>query len=162
MKVRIFLIAIFLGILFFAQAQEAKAYSKAITADPISLIWGNFNVTYEFQTGPQNSLTILGSYYYPSGWSAIGLGASYRWYIVKEKKKKIIEGFSFGPKGILSFWSSSVEDGGVGFSLGAEAAYKWVFGGFAVEPIFSLMIPLVKYGTSGVYYGLGVNLGYAW
>jgi hypothetical protein len=162
MKVRILLISIFLGIFIFAQTQPAKAYTKSISGDPIGLIFGLFNVTYEFQTGPQNSMTIFGNYLFPTGWTALGLGASYRWYIVKEKKKKIIEGFSFGPKAMFSYWGSDVDDGGIGFSIGGEAAYKWVFGGFVVEPIVNLMIPVVKYYGNSVYFGLGVNLGYAW
>ena len=162
MKLRILLVSIIIGIFFFASVQPAKSYSNAISGDPIGLIFGLFNVTYEFQTGPQNSMTIFGSYFFPTGWTAIGLGASYRWYIVKEKKKKIIEGFSFGPKAVLSYWGSDVDDGGVGFSIGGEAAYKWIFGGFSVEPIVNLMIPFVRYYGGGVYAGIGVNLGYAW
>ncbi len=162
MRLKTLLLSLLIGIFFLAEVQPAKSYSSSISGDPIALIFGYFNVTYEFQMSPTNSLTLFGSYFFPSDWTAIGLGASYRWYIVKEKKKKIIEGFGFGPKAVLSFWSSNIYDGGVGFSIGGEAAYKWVFGGFVVEPIVSLMIPLVKYYGSGVFAGIGVNLGYAW
>jgi len=163
MKYKILFTVLLAGMLLFAQPQKAKSYTKSISADPISLIFGMFNVTYEFQTAPQNSWTIFGSYYFPSSsWTVLGAGASYRWYLLNSKKTNIIEGFSFGPKAYISYWGSDISDGGVGFTIGGEAAYKWVFGGFTVEPIFNLLIPLVKYYGNSLNVGIGVNLGYAW
>jgi len=142
-------------------ASEAKGgYSSAISGDALGLLFSNYlTITYEFTMSPQNSLSIFGTFYSSGGWDAFGVGASYRWYLIKSTGP-ILEGFSFGPKAGLSFWSGNGD--GTSFAAGGEAAYKWIFGGFVVEPILSLMIPFQTYGHSGVYWVLGCNLGYAW
>lgn len=145
-----------------------EVYSNSISANPVGLAFGILNATYETQLSPQNSLTISGYYYsWAVDWAAYGIGGSYRWYIVKEQGKRIIEGFSFGPMAAFSFWSkrgTGTTDGGATLSIGIEGAYKWVFGGFVVEPILTLSFPVSRFSGAPTYqsYGLGVNLGYAW
>lgn len=167
MKYRIFLIALIMGLLIVPNLQSAPKYSNSLSANPIGLVFGVLNATYEWQTTPENSFTIFGSYWTLSDWSAWGFGASYRWYIVPQTGKKIIEGFSFGPRAELSYWDYLSTwynySGGLGISIGGEASYKWVFGGFVVEPQITLMINVVKVsGLSYPGFGTGVNLGYAW
>ncbi len=164
MKLKILFVSMIVGIMLFVQVQPAKSYTKNIAGDPISLVWHFLNVTYEFQTGPQNSMTLYGSFFFPyAGWTSVGFGASYRWYLLQSKGNSIIKGFSFGPKATISYWGNDMSTGGVSFSLGGEAGYKWIFnGGFSVEPMFNIIIPFSSYYLSGVYVGLGVNLGYAW
>lgn len=145
-----------------------EVYSNSISANPLGLAFGILNATYETQLSVQNSLTISGYYYsWAADWAAYGIGGSYRWYIVKEQGKRIIEGFSFGPMAAFSFWSwtgAGTFDGGSTLSIGIEGAYKWVFGGFVVEPILTISFPVSRFSGAPTYqsYGLGVNLGYAW
>jgi hypothetical protein len=165
---KFFLLALAALLIFSAtnlSAQKADKYTQAITANPIGLIFGYFNASYEFQVAPENTLTINGLYWGYSGWSAFGIGGSYRWYIVKEDKKKIIEGFGFGPTASLGFWNYENDgySGGTSLSIGGVASYKWVFGGFVVEPLLVLSFNLMTIeGLAYNSFGLGCNLGYAW
>jgi len=160
MKFKFLLIAVVM-IFALTTAPDAKAgYSNAISGDALGLLFSHYlTVTYEFTMSPTNSLSLFGTFYSSGGWDAFGFGASYRWYIVKSSKQ-ILEGFSFGPKAGISFWSG--DDDGTSLAIGGEAAYKWIFGGFVVEPIISIMFPFKEYGHSGAYWVLGCNLGYAW
>ncbi len=142
-----------------------EKYSNGISANPIGLVFGFLNATYEFQTAPENSITISGYYWNFLGWTAYGFGGSYRFYIVKEEKKAIIEGFSFGPAASIGFWGyeSSLYSNATSFAIGGEAAYKWVWGGFMLEPNVQLMINVLNIeGLAYRSFGLGVNIGYAW
>jgi hypothetical protein len=168
MKLRIALIAVLMALVIAPNLKSAPKYSSAITADPFGLVWGQLNATYEFQTSPENSITIFGSYWGYADWSAFGFGGSYRWYLgfIKDGKK-IIEGFSFGPRAELGFWTWNGSyynyDGGMTVAIGGEAGYKWIWGGFVLEPNFRLMFPVSKVtGLSYTGYGFGVNVGFAW
>lgn len=142
-----------------------EKYSNGISANPIGLVFGFLNATYEFQVAPENSITISGYYWNFLGWTAYGLGGSYRFYIVKEETKRIIEGFSFGPAASVGFWGyeTSLYSNGTSLAIGGEAAYKWVWGGFMLEPNIQLMINVLNIeGLAYRSFGLGVNIGYAW
>ncbi len=152
-----------------SESYSAGNYENSISGDPISLIFGNINVTFEHQVMPQNSFTVFASYWSYFDWTAWGIGGSFRWYIVKEPGKRILEGFSFGPFLAVNFWSwggnTFLNDyaGGTTIAIGGEAAYKWVFSGFVVEPILRLAIPFgTLNGLSYRSFGIGCNLGYAW
>ena len=168
LKLIIATIILMLGLGFANPVNAKEVYSNAISANPLGLAFGILNATYETQLSVQNSLTISGYYYsWAVDWAAYGIGGSYRWYIVKEQGKRIIEGFSFGPMAAFSFWSwrgTGTADGGSTLSIGIEGAYKWVFGGFVVEPILTISFPVSRFSGAPTYqsYGLGVNLGYAW
>jgi hypothetical protein len=175
MKLRTILIAFFFALLLTPSLKAAgEKVSGALTIDPVALLFGPIYVTYEMQTDPQNSLSIHAFYDRGWwGWSGFGAGASYRWYIFdwyleKDKKQSPLKGFSFGPRATIGYYSWSSDYSfldtyaGYGnklyFSIGAEAAYKWVFSGFVVEPIIRVMIPITSLGGySGDY--MGVNLG---
>jgi hypothetical protein len=157
-------------------------YSNAISVDPIRLIFGSFDASYELRMGQSNSLVIFGNYWNISGlWSAFGFGASYRWYIdvsdISKINKGALEGFSVGPAVSVGFWSwtgasfydpygvLSSYSGGASINIGGSAAYKWVFGGgWFVEPNVGIMFPISHpTGFSGFnVFGLGAGVGYAW
>jgi hypothetical protein len=154
-----------------ANAQKEK-YGQCIGANPLGLVFGQLNVTYEQQLSKTNSFTVSGYYMSISDWSAFGFGGSYRWYISPFKDgKKIIEGFSFGPLLAIGFWNydgaydyPDGNNGGTSIALGCEAAYKWVWGGFYLEPMLNIQFSLMKpdhYGTYDMFH-LGANIGYAW
>ena len=148
-------------------AAKAQKHEHSISANPIGLVFGVINATYENKLSKENSFTVSGYYWSYSSWNAFGVGGSYRWYIVD---KHALEGFSFGPVVSLGFWSwdgnsivNDNYDGGTSLSIGGEAAYKWIFGSFVVEPQVGFSINLIKInGLSYRGFGLGVNLGYAW
>ncbi|PKL85185.1 MAG: hypothetical protein CVV22_09150 [Ignavibacteriae bacterium HGW-Ignavibacteriae-1] len=148
----------------FAQ-RVVKNYNQSIGVNPIGLAFGFFNAKYEQQVTAENSFTVDALYWGFAGWSAFGVGGSYRWYLFQEEDKAL-RGFGFGPAVSLGFWSfeHSTFSGGTSLSIGGEAAYKWVFeGGFVVEPYVSLTFNVLD--ISGLTYrpfGLGVVLGYAW
>ncbi|MFA6571662.1 MAG: hypothetical protein WCT77_10580, partial [Bacteroidota bacterium] len=128
----------------------AQKYTHAISANPIGLVFGLFNATYEQQVAPINSFTINGYYWSIVDWAAYGIGGSYRWYPkLFDDGKRPLEGFSCGPLVQIGFWKwngwgTYSDYGGVSFAIGGEAAYKWVFGGFVVEPSINLVFNLSK------------------
>jgi len=149
---------------------SAKNYKQSISIDPLDfLISKVFNATYEHQLSKDNSLTVFASYYnYSEYWSAYGIGASYRWYLsgVLKDEKFPIEGLSVGPMARVSFWDSDFyqldDDNSVYIVIGGEAAYKWVFNDWMVEPILRLGIGLTEINAGYSGWGAGVNVGYAW
>lgn len=160
-------------ILTFALSNVSAQYSRAISVDPIDFLVSKvFNATYEHQLSEKNSFTVFASYYsYSEWWSAYGIGGSYRWYLtgVLNDDKTPIEGLSVGPMAKISFWDYSgsdplgVIDGGSLIVIGAEAAYKFNFGNWFVEPILRLGFAVSELDYLGYDpLGGGVNVGYAW
>lgn len=148
------------------QKQRVTSYTQAVTADPVGLIFGLFNATYEQRLSPENSFTASLLYYSNNGWTGLGLGGSYRWYIVKGSRP-IIEGLSFGPAINLYTFEPENEffDSGMSITVGGEAAYKFVISdGFVIEPSVYLGFPLIKVDDDLSYnvFSFGVRLGYAW
>lgn len=159
-------------ILTFALSNVSAQYSRAISVDPIDFLVSKvFNATYEHQLSEKNSFTVFASYYsYSEWWSAYGIGGSYRWYLtgVLNDDKTPIEGLSVGPMAKISFWSWDGPsyfswDGGTYIVIGAEAAYKFNFGNWFVEPIIRLGFAVSDLDGLGYDpFGGGVNVGYAW
>ncbi|MCO5252495.1 MAG: hypothetical protein M9949_13895 [Candidatus Kapabacteria bacterium] len=148
----------------FAQ-RVVKNYNQSIGVNPIGLAFGFFNAKYEQQVSADNSFTVDALYWGFAGWSAFGVGGSYRWYLLQENDKAL-RGFSFGPAVSIGFWSfeNATWGGGTSLGIGGEAAYKWVFeGGFVVEPYVSITFNALDLdGLSYRPFGMGVVLGYAW
>ncbi len=151
------------------------AYDNVISANPFTLInWGRFNVTFEHKIDKLNSFTVFIESYntkYYNNWTGYGIGGSYRWYISPfNDNKRSLEGFSFGPLAVLSFWESKYSDkykynySGQSLSIGGEAAYKWVWGGFALEPSLILMLDAltVDHRDDKNHLSWNVKIGYAW
>lgn len=146
----------------------AQSYNSAISANPIALAYGMFNATYESRMTAVNSFTISGYYWSFSNWTAFGFGGSYRWYLkLVQDKKTPLEGLSAGPAIAIGFWKWNYAgynySGGTSIAIGGEAAYKWVFDGFVVEPILQIMFNVANIeGLDYRPFGAGVNIGYAW
>ncbi len=164
---KIFLSLILSAFLLTPNISSAKFYHQAIGGDVLSLWNGILTATYEQQVAPKNSFTIVGSFWGYNDWTAGGIGASYRFYLIQQSTRAL-EGFSFGPFLQVSYWSYSnnnyTYDGGTSFAIGGEAAYKWVFsGGFEIEPTIHISFPITTI-TGLSYRGswAGVTLGYAW
>lgn len=170
------LLSLFVLSLFLLTATHTKAaYTKAITVDPILLLqWNDLRFRYETSLSSKNSLALdleLDNRY--NDVVGFRVGALYRWYFrdVFPVHTAGLEGFNLGPYALLGFysWDYPVSNErrerrtNVHLELGGELAYKWVFGGFTIEPNFRLGFPVVKKGYyTNFYYGFGVGLGYAW
>lgn len=171
MKLKSIIVSLVIMFIMFGSVNEMHAqkrvrnYIHSITANPIALAFGVLNVTYEQQIGPKNSFTGFGSYWSFGDWTAIGIGGSYRWYIMADQANPI-QGLSAGPLAAIGFWDYDTDtyEGSTSLAIGGEVAYKWVFdGGFSIEPIAQISFNLLDIeGLSYRPVSIGVNLGYAW
>lgn len=176
MKKLIFIIPALL--IFFSSFQQVQAqaavedYDQAIMANPISLLFGWFNAAYEVQVTTNNSLVVNGYYFSLFDyWTAFGVGASFRWYFdAFNTGVTPIEGLGVGPLVRLEFWTYDdaggpfAYDGGTGISIGGEAVYKWVWGGFVLEPGLNVTFGVADVEGLGDISPVGAQLaiGYAW
>jgi hypothetical protein len=154
-----------------SNAQKAS-YNQCIGVNPVTLLYnGTFSATYEQKIAPKNSFTLSGYYWSYYNMVAYGFGGSYRWYLKAfDDGKKCIQGFSVAPTLAIGFWSwngnqaLNNEYGGTSVAIGAEAAYKWVWDNFYIEPILSLSINMTNIHGLQNYrpFNLGANIGYAW
>ena len=147
---------------------KVKKYNESITGNPLALMFGMFDITYEKAISSKNSFTAGMTYFGYSGWAGYNFSGSYRWYYPIDKRR-IIEGLSFGPTVGLTYWTyngviSDAYDGGGSIYVGGEVAYKLIIEKwFTIEPIIKVYLPV--FGVDGLTmrnYGLGVNLGYSW
>ena len=154
-------------------SQAQYPYQKAVSIDPIDFLVSKvFNATYEHKLSPANSFTVFVSYYdYSDYWSAFGIGASYRWYLrdIIQDNETPIGGLSVGPMARISFWDYTgpnplrLDYDGSLFVIGAEAAYKFTFDNWYIEPILRLGFAVSKLDNLGYDpMGGGINFGYAW
>lgn len=165
----IFIVAVFCNFNF-CNFNLFAAYNHAITTDPLDFInSGRVNVRYEHLFSKNNSGTA--ELYFDTGddhYSGFLIGVSYRWYLreVFPIKTTALEGFAVGPFARMAFYTikHGAKDTDGSLEIGGEVAYKWVFGGFAVEPIIRLGVPVVRPGyiTAGFHAWPGVSIGYAW
>ena len=155
-----------------AQKRGGKRYQQAITINPVTLIWDQVIITYEHQTGKFNTFTVQGLLWAPGGgWTGYGIGGSYRWYLMNlfNDKKIPIQGFSVGPVlGIIQYnWDGEgifSDYGGTSIGIGGEAAYKFVFSDFVVEPKFQIFLNVSSVTGNPAWnsFTIGCNVGYAW
>jgi hypothetical protein len=170
-----------MSIAFLSTPAKAQ-YNNNISANPFALLYGVFNITYEHKIDNLNSFTVFLQSYntkYVEYWTGYGIGGSYRWYISPFKdKKRNLEGFSFGPVAVMSFWKSDYPQykivgnknvfyenhSGSDLSIGGEAAYKWVWDGFSLEPSINLMLDALTVDgrDNGNPLFLNLKIGYAW
>lgn len=175
MKLRIssILAALLIAVSVFGFTSNANAQARPsskgniISVEPLGLLGiGNFkhiHLQYEWRASNDNSWAVRGFLVPTSGnTSAFGFGGSYRFYIADSRA---LTGFNISPSAdiFLITWGSQNY---TSFSVGGDAAYKWIFDSFGVEPYFRLR----QYFTgdesdasfSGMEFNVGVYLGYAW
>lgn len=161
--------------LLFGVPKTAKSYTNSLSTDVITLLNNRvFNIRYETVLSKTNSavfdLALDTKWENVVGFQVAGM---YRWYLrdVFPVKTSGLEGFNLGAQLVLGgyvwdypvSYNHSEKQTDFFFQIGGEAAYKWVFDGFQVEPRINLGIPLVKESYySNFYWTVGVNLGYAW
>ena len=170
-----FLFLVVVGLLLVGSHKPAQAYVNSLSTDVITLLNNKIlNVRYETMLTRTNSivfdLAIDNKWKDETGFQLAGM---YRWYIrdAFPVKTSGLEGFNLGAQVVLGgyIWDHYVsptlteKQTDLFLQVGGEAAYKWVFDGFQVEPRINLGIPLVKESYySNFYWTVGVNLGYAW
>lgn len=165
-----FIIALILFGITGLYAQKSKSYhsyENVLSIDPLEfLINKTLYISFEHKVAPMNSFTIFLMYHnYSSDWDGFGIGGSYRWYLDIFKDRKIaLEGLYVGPVAALSMFRDKWGDKShLYLSIGGELGYKWIFGGFSVEPLLRLMFGVTEVAGLGYHaWGAGINIGYAW
>lgn len=156
----------------YAQARPSPATS-AISVDFVPLIY-TFPLTfqYEMKSDPVSSW-ILRLHYWPGltgQYTGYGVGAAYRFYVADSRA---LTGLAVAPAADLFFFRQAQLTGGtgssrsaIGFDIGGDLSYKWIFDQFLVEPIFGLRFGIGGSNTPTTFTTIqpliGVNLGYAW
>lgn len=165
LAVSLFVTFIFVGFSSNVYSQRVvKNYNEAITANPLALAFGIFNVNYEMQVSKENTLVIGGIYYGYQGWTGFGVSGTYKWYIFQDQEKPI-KGFGFGPSAAIAFlgYTNDTYSNRMSLSIGGEASYKWIFDDFVLEPVFGINYNVLsEAGLDWRPFYLGVNVGYAW
>jgi hypothetical protein len=171
MKIKnLLIIAGIVLLLIFTSSSELSAqrviknYNEAITANPLALAFGIFNVNYEMQVSAENSLVLGATYYGYQGWSGLGVSGIYKWYLFQDAEKAI-KGFGFGPSAAIGFlnYRDDSYSNRMSLAIGGEASYKWIFDDFVLEPVFGINYNVLsEAGLDWRPFYLGVNVGYAW
>lgn len=173
MNKQLFFIIIAMCFVGIADTSFAQQYKQAIMTDPLDLInTSRFNIRYEQMLTKKNSFTaeLVYDYNYNNVHGFV-VGAAYRWYfrnLFPDVKTSGIEGLIVAPYARLGIYRHKLNtnnyDNDLGLEIGGEVAYKWVFGGFAVEPIIRLGIGATgpEYYNKGFHPWPGVSIGYAW
>jgi len=158
---------------------SVNAQKNVIKADPVGLIFGIANASYENAIKDNQSLTFSGLYYhYPDNGDRIdlkgfGLGATYNFYFSKDKDAP--RGFHAGPGLGYSFLNYSkkliADEFGIEelkystFNLSANAGYQWILGEHFAIDLTAQYYYFLGETISGIdksNFTLGVGLGYAW
>jgi hypothetical protein len=171
-----------LALLFVVSFSTSKSYAQArpspatqvVSVDIVPLVYnGSIMFQYEYKTDPVTSW-MLRLHYWPTvaqtaNWSAFGAGAAYRIYIADSRA---LTGLAVAPAADIFFFSQSQQTGGtgsrsaIGFDLGGDLSYKWIFDQFAVEPIVGLRFGIGGASVPGYFTTIepviGASLGYAW
>lgn len=148
----------------FAQARTS-AKTQVISVDALGLVQrgGFITAQYEWKTAPTNSIHIRGIFSTYTTYTGFGVGGAYRFYIADSRA---LTGLSVAPVAHIFFYSSSALNKSTQVvSVGGEAAYKWIFDQFSVEPGIGLQIGFLgedlPFLNTARFYGQ-VHLGYAW
>ncbi|MBM4176024.1 MAG: DUF3575 domain-containing protein [Ignavibacteria bacterium] len=167
------LMFISLSLFFLFGSLDSFAQPKrAITINPIGLVFGTFNAQFELALSERNAVAIRGNYVgYDIGSyknSAFGGGAHYKWYF----NNKAITGIWAGPAADVLLWTADWDVFGISKSettlfagVGADLGYKWAWGKFCLE--LSAGGRFYFGEISGLSFGgflpsLGLGVGYAW
>ncbi|MEP7233868.1 MAG: hypothetical protein ABI778_01110 [Ignavibacteriota bacterium] len=158
-----------------AYSQRASANNNDIAIDFINFLVNNtFTAQYEFKSTPTSSFLLRAQYVSISNnaesgvTSAFGAGLGWRFYILDNRA---LSGLSIAPVVDLFFFkNNTLGKSNVVFSLGADAAYKFFFGQFTIEPTLGARNGFVPSNDiapgentfSGIYPVVAIYLGYAW
>lgn len=154
-------------------AQE-KAPANVVKVNPLGLLFGNLNFTYERAISAHSSLNATVGYTSLSATvdgentrlTGFGVGGGYRYYFSADKVAP--DGWYVGPNAAYS--SATIEGAGVStFGVGALAGHQWVFDShFDLDLFFGAQHLSVnttgdisELNVSGILPQLGLALGFA-
>ena len=148
---------------------DPGTFPNIIKVNPISLAFGNINLTYERALNTSSSIQISANYWYKIfGTEVQGLGArlGYRFYITN-RVKDAPEGFYAGPQvSINSLKERNSEESVSAIGVGAMLGYQWVFGsGVTLDLGAGPIYQFAKETTSGTSYegflpNISIAVGY--
>jgi hypothetical protein len=150
-------------------SQRASSKNNDIALDVVDgFINNTFSIQYEFKSTSTSSFAVRGQFVTAVlGSSAFGVGGEWRFYILDSRA---LAGFNVGPAVDLYFFKNNdLAKSNIVFSVGGDAAYKWFFDQFTVEPSLGVrlgftgsdVIPGVTPFTVAHLIG-AVYLGWAW
>ncbi len=153
----------------YAQARPSPA-TQVVSVDFVPLLY-TFPITfqYEFKVDPVTSWAFR-LHFWPgltADYSGFGFGAAYKIYIADSRA---LTGLAVAPAADLFFFHQPQQLGGngtrsgIGFDIGGDLSYKWIFDQFAVEPIFGLRFGIGSdvAAFTTIQPIIGCALGYAW
>ena len=130
-----FLLTFLVCSLFFTMNGLSQERKNVIKTNPLSLAFGNFNISYELVINSKSSVLIEGQYLYKLFGLDVntgGIGIGYRYYFT-HNNKEVPTGFYINPQ--VGFGIGNVEDVQFStFSVGAEIGYQWAWdSGFTLD-----------------------------
>ena len=143
-----------------------REFHSDLAVDVLGLATQNLlQAQYEIRTDDATSIALRAEYVTKdvNGNTAIGIGAAYRFILNDDHA---VRGLSVAPAADVYFFGNSNGHSSRVISLGADGAYKFVFGHFSVEPELQIRIgvsgaeSVPKFNTT--YFVPNVYLGYAW
>ena len=169
---KIYFTIIVLALCFQGFAQETPA--NVVKINPLGLLFGSFNATYERAVSEHSSLNLSLGYSSvratvddeTTRLTGFGIGGGYRYYFSSGKVAP--DGWYVGPN--ASYASMSVEEAKITASgVGALAGHQWVFDShFDLDLFFGLQYASISTegdisgaNISGILPQLGLALGFA-
>jgi hypothetical protein len=155
-------------------SQRASQWNNNIAIDFVDFPINNvFHGQYEGKLSSETSFNVRAEYVTKSTidkenpTTALGFGGGFRFYMLDSRA---LSGFSVAPSVDVYFFKNSGTDRhSVLFAVGADAAYKFFFGQFTVEPTVGARdgfagsnLPAGEEHFTGIYPVISIYLGWAW
>ena len=114
----------------YAQDDMEENLPNVIKINPISLAFGNFNLSYQRAIGSSSAIQIGANYLYKlfgSEVSGFGLRGSYQFFLTG-RAKEAPEGFYIGPQIAYNSFKEKLTDVSVStFGFGLMVGYQWIW-----------------------------------
>lgn len=162
-----------------AKRKSSGARTQDITANPLGLVYGLANVTYEKALSNENSWLVSGLFtsrgVVGSNLTIFGASGAYRWWF----DETMLTGWYAGPEVLVTSinWSYEVlstkySASGLMFGGGGQGGYQWIFNngftlnlggsiGYLAGSVSSNVAGAPALGFGGVYTGGNLGLGIA-
>ncbi len=156
-------------------SQRASQWNNNIALDLLVdyAINNAFHLQYEGKLSSETSFNVRAEYVTKktidpdNPTTALGFGGGFRFYMLDSRA---LSGFSIAPSVDVYFFKNSGTDRrSVLFAVGADAAYKFFFNQFTVEPTVGARdgfagsnLPAGEESFTGIYPVVSIYLGWAW
>jgi hypothetical protein len=176
MKTRFFSVVVSLVVVMAAffvpkngYSQRSSSFNNDIGLDFVDQFIQNvITIQYEFKSTSTSSFAVRGHFVTNvGGTTGFGAGATWRFYVADSRA---LAGWNVGPAAdIYSFKNNDLGKTNILIGIGADAAYKWFFGNFTVEPFVGARIGFTGSDViagvnnfSGFHPLAGIYLGWSW